>query len=888
MASDGDSEPPAEPAALAGLLRLLRQRALLSQEQLAERAGLSVRTIVGLESGRIRRPHGGSVRLLADALGLTEPDRVALAAAARNEATSVAARTPAPTQLPADIGDFTGRADAIAQLDAWAADDRAAGDPVLLTGGAGVGKTALAVHWGWRVASRFGDGQLYVDLRGWAAGSPLQPTEALSLFLRALGVAPERVPVDLAEASGLYRTLLAGRQVLVVLDDAGGPGQVRPLLPGGPGNLVVITSRERLSGMVAREGARRLALGTLDEPDALALLARIAGAQRVEAEPAAAARLARLCAYLPLALRIAAANLSGHPGRCLADLVAELHGDDWPAALDIEGDPEAQVHGAFDVSYAAQEPAARRQFRLLGLVPGPDFTRGDAVALAQGAADPGRLLDLLTDANLVDQPAPGRFALHDLLRRYAVERAEREESQAERDRAVGRLYQRYLAAADEAARLVSPQLLRLPRAAGGGSAPAPCFAGRPEALAWLDAERVNLVAAARRAAGHGPAEVCWLLADALRGYFALRRHMGDWLGTARAALSAAETVGAAAAQVSARFSLSQALWWLGRHSASVEQLTQALALARRIGWHEAEASCLGNLGGVHGTWGRMRDAARYLAEAIETRRRHGLPAESVANNLTNLGAVCYDLGRLAEAAEHQARAIALYGGMGARVGEAQARANLGQALLDLGEPAAAAGHLAAAREVLRECGERSSEAAALADLARLRLETGQEGEAARLAELALAAAREAGAGHNEATALDVLGLVQRSPARHQEALQVARAAGVRHTEVRVLLGFAETLAALHRFAEAAHHGQQALAHARLAGFRALEGVALAVLAEVHAAQGRSAEARELARQVLVIREETGYDRLRRGALAITGDDAATGRAAGPGLPTGLR
>ncbi|HSK95699.1 MAG TPA: BTAD domain-containing putative transcriptional regulator, partial [Euzebyales bacterium] len=290
-----------------------------------------------------------------------------------------AAAAPVPAQLPADLAEFTGRAEALAQLDTLSpaadAERPAAVKIAVITGPAGVGKTALAVHWAHRARKRFPDGQLHVDLQGYAPGPPLRPVRALARLLHGLGVEPDRIPVDMDTAAGMYRSLLAGRRVLVLLDNARDAGQVRTLLPGSPGCLVAITSRDRLAGLTATHGTSRLTLDTLSSAEAVTLLERIIGGDRAQAEPDTAADLAELCGRLPLALRIAAAHLACHPEWSIAGYVRRLRVGDQLGELAVDGDPHATVLGAFDCSYAVLEPDARRLFRLLGLVPGRPSAR---------------------------------------------------------------------------------------------------------------------------------------------------------------------------------------------------------------------------------------------------------------------------------------------------------------------------------------------------------------------------------------------------------------------------------------------------------------------------------------------------------------------------------
>ncbi|MEU7740838.1 BTAD domain-containing putative transcriptional regulator [Nonomuraea sp. NPDC049158] len=336
-----------------------------------------------------------------------------------------------PAQLPPEPRQFTGRAAELRLLDSAATGGDAAAIS-MVTGTGGVGKTALAVHWGHRMRSLFPDGQLYVNLRGHSPERPLRPIEALGQFLRGLGVPAEQVPHAEEEASAAYRSLLADRRVLVILDDAGSEEQVRPLLPSGRRCATVITSRDRLTGLVARDGALPVPLGMLAPDEAGTLVGRLLGDERLAAERDAARELARACGYLPLALRVAAAGVLGRPAGGIAGQVRRLAGTRL-SSLAVNGDPHAAVRGAFDLSYRRLDPPSRRLFRLLGLIPGPTFTAEAAAALS--GAPPGEtdhLLSRLAAAHLIEESEPGRYTFHDLMREYARERAWAEESELDR------------------------------------------------------------------------------------------------------------------------------------------------------------------------------------------------------------------------------------------------------------------------------------------------------------------------------------------------------------------------------------------------------------------------------------------------------------------------
>jgi transcriptional regulator with XRE-family HTH domain len=428
------------------LLRSCRVAVGLTQEDLAGQSGLSVRAISNLERGLVGRPRRSSVVRLAHALRLPSRDVQRLLAARsptaggappellreRDRAPRAVAR---PRQLPRPAPHFVGRTRELAVLNAVAArvGHAVTCEMVVVTGPPGVGKSALALRWAHGVADRFPHGQLYIDLHGFSVGSPLSPAEALAQFLRALGVEAHRIPTGEAEAACLFRSVLAKRRVLLVLDNAASADQVRPLLPSGPGCLVVVTSRDRLAGLVARDGAHRLTVDGLGPAEATELLTQAIGAQRAAAEPQALAELGARCGYLPLALGVAAATIAHHPRLTLAEHAARLRplpGDDHRSELRI----------AFDVSYHRLDPLARRLFRRIGLAGPVEVTPSAAAALADvPVVRATALLDDLCAVHLIECVGAGRYRLPELLARYAAERAHADDSPQARRRAAQRL-----------------------------------------------------------------------------------------------------------------------------------------------------------------------------------------------------------------------------------------------------------------------------------------------------------------------------------------------------------------------------------------------------------------------------------------------------------------
>lgn len=726
-----------------------------------------------------------------------------------------------PRQLPAEPPGFTGRVTELSILDELVPRPGGSGGAVAIaavTGTAGAGKTALAVHWAHRVKDRFPDGQFYANLRGHSGGAPATALEVLTRLLAALEIPAERLPADTETASALYRTLMTDRKALVVLDNAVDVEQVRPLLPAGPGCLVLVTARDRMAGLVALHGARRITLGVLDPGEALELLARLLGVERVRAEHEAAVEVAGLCAYLPLALRIAAANLADDPGNGIEDYAIELRKGNPLAALSVPGDEQIAVRTAFDLSYAALPTETRRLFRLLSLVPGNDIGV-EAVEVLTGSDEVGRMLDTLAGAHLVEQHAPDRYHFHDLLRRYAADRLR--ESPAEIGSSRQRLHEWYLRGVDVAAKLLYPHMFRLPLSVPDGPVPA-------AAADWLETELGSLAAVAEDAARTGPLSVAWLLSDALRGYFWMSSRQVEWRAAAEAALSAAEQDGDLRARASARFSLADLVFRQGRYRKAVRDYTGALVLARRAGWMEAQAAVLGNLGCVYWQSGRLPAAAARFSRGLELSRRAGTPAgEAVA--LGNLGLVQWEMGDLSGAAGHYFQALRRYRGIGSRYGEAINLANLGQTQHARGRVTEAAGLLAKALALHREAGNRAGEAETLGRLASVYCDLGRHSDALDHAREGLRLARETGEPRGEGEALVALAHVhqraghrQDAVRRYRQALVLLRETGDRYPEVDALIGLASVTGDLGQ-------ARQALALAEQAGYHALRRRAAAAV-----------------------------------------------------------
>jgi len=658
--------------------------------------------------------------------------------------TQAAPAVPVPAQLPPAVPAFAGRGPELARLDALlpttaqpgAARPGQAVTPVL-SGTAGVGKTTLAVHWAHRVAARFPDGQLYVNLQGFdPGGAALEPSEAARGFLEAFGVPASRIPATLPAQAALYRSLLAGKRVLVVLDNARDVEQVRPLLPGSPGCLAVVTSRDRLTGLVATDGAFPLTLDLLPAADARDLLAQRLGPGRVASEPAAVADIVAGCARLPLALTIAAARAATHPTFPLAVLATELR--EATHALDPfqGGDLATDVRAVFSWSYRALSPGAARLFRLLGLHPGPDIGLAAAASLAAAGADRVRVpLAELTRAHLLAEYAPGRYAFHDLLRSYAAEQALAEDGQEARDAAVHRVLDHYLHTAGRAAMLLkphSPPLTLIP-AQPGVTLGEPATA--EDALAWFTAEHAALLAAVLHAAGAGCGQYAWQLAWTLSTAF-LRR--GSWNDNARAqhaALGAARRLADTAGEAHASHGLALGYARSGRFADAYPQFQHALGLFETAGDHFSQA--------------HIHDSLAWLCERDQ---------------------------RPADALSHAMRALDLFRAAGDRPGEAMALNDIGYCRALLGDYQDAITYCEQALDAIQQLGERNWEAATWDSLGYIHHQLGDYQQSVACYQRAIGLYRELTDRFNEADTLDHLGDVQLSAGDAAAAQQTWTAA----------------------------------------------------------------------------------------------------------------
>jgi tetratricopeptide (TPR) repeat protein len=611
---------------------------------------------------------------------------------------------------------------------------------VVVTGTAGVGKTTLAVRFARQVTSRFPDGQLYVNLRGFDPSAvPTEPGIALQAFFDALGVPPRQVPATLDAQTGLFRSLLEGRRMLLLLDNARSTEQVRPLLPASPGCMVVITSRNQLTGLVAAEGARLLPLGVLSNAEATEMLAGRLGAERVAAEPDAAAELACHCAGLPLALSVTCARAVTRPGVALGDLAAELR--DARGRLDAleTGDEVTDLRALFSWSYRKLSPPAARMFRLLGLHQGPDISAAAAASLAGLPAGEARAaLTELTRASLLTEDAVGRLGCHELLRAYAAEQATEGERAAEREAARRRLADHYVRTARAASERLYPARGRVELPPWPPDVAPEKFASYEAALAWFDAEhRVLQEAIIAMAAEPGLEAYCWTLAWHWSPILKRRGQIQDVAALQRTALACAHRLGDPVALAHVHYDLGHVSGRLGDWAESLEHLTLSLELFTELGDQANIGQVRHGLALLLDQQHRYAEALEHALEALRLRRAFAAPAV-VAYSENAVGWIYAHLGRHAEALRHCGRALELHRESGSRSGAADTLDSMGYAYDGLADYGQAIAHYEQAVDIYRDIGDAESQASSLIRLGDTQLTAGLPARARLSWEQALA------------------------------------------------------------------------------------------------------------------------------------------------------
>jgi tetratricopeptide (TPR) repeat protein len=840
-----------------------------SYRTLAKRVGPLLRppqliahtTITSVFQPQRRRLDIDLVTTIVRALGVDEPEVTLWRQACVRVHVAAKAGGPAGAlrQLPADLASLTGRDLELKQLlDIATAIDSKAMTVVVsaIDGMAGIGKTALAVHAGHLLAEKFPDGQLFVDLHAHSAGTgPRDPNEALGRLLQALGLDPRAIPAELEERAKTFRNRLAGSRTLILLDDAASEQQVRPLLPAASGCLVLITSRNRLKAL---DDAHPLPLDVLDPADAIDLLRAHAGPDRIAADDPAVTRIAELCGYLPLALRITAANLAHRRTWTTDHLETRLRAGLADLAAFDDGD--RQVRAAFDLSYNNLTPDQQAAFRRLGLIPGPDADAYAAAALLDtGVNEVDTLLQDLTDHSLLTETAPGRYRLHDLLREYARTLAEAHDRAEQRTTALDRLLHYYAHTAQAA----SAPIARLPRPAPDSPAPAhvPDLTDPEAARAWLRTEHPNLDAALTHAhdldhhtiaLAAGMAEI--LLSD------------GPWiraLEVHQAGAEAAARIDLPAARANALNDLGRVRRLTGDSPGAADDFALALEISQHIGNRLGEANALTNLGQVRHQSGDFPGAEDAHTRALEI-FRHIANRLGEANALTNLGRMRHGAGDYPGAEDAHTRALEIFRHIGNRLGEAHARNDLGRMRHATGDYPAAEDAHTRALEIFRHIGNRLGEANALNDLGRVQHHSEGYPGAEDAHTRALEIFRLIGNRLGEAMALSDLGrlryLIGDYPGSvdgHDQALEIFRQLGDRANEAWALNFYADTIAALGDRPRAFALYQQALVMHRELHKPDDEAISLEGIADHHLATGDPAQGLEYLNQALEIYRRLG-------------------------------
>ncbi|MCC3763996.1 winged helix-turn-helix domain-containing protein [Glycomyces sp. TRM65418] len=775
---------------------------------------------------------------------------------------------PVPRELPRAPHAFTGREREMEALEALLAAPAPA--PIaLIAGMGGIGKTALAVHWGSRFTERFPDGQLFVDLRG-HGDAALTPIEALTAMLGSLGVPPGQVPTDTDQAAARFRSLIGDRRMLIVLDNAASGDQVRPLLPAGPDCLTLVTSRHRLTDLVVLNGAKRITLAPLPPEAARSLLGRILPPGHGEAH---LAELADLCDRLPLALHIAAANFADLPQHDIASYTGLLAEGDRLATLELQGSPDAAIRAVFDSAYRGLPATGRRLLRMLGLLPGPDCTAESAAHLVgRPVADTERALDQLVAVHLVDHHHPGRYRQHDLLRLYAQERAEAEETPEDRDAASARLHDWYLDRADACRRVLYSELTAVEPPAPDDR---PFRPETEEAQAWLTSERDNLLAVLRQTVEHGPAATAWRLYDALAGLTWLGVHTTEALNLGTSVLEAAEREGDPLGTAAVETGLAWTLFGANRAADAVERGARAARLAAEAGSPRAQAAVDFLLVLANASIGRPRDALAHAEAGLRTSRELG-HAVLQMENMEALAGLNMHLGRVdtaVELFEEELRmvedeglpaTVSMYGNLFS--------AYLTQGRLDRAEDSL--DRMMAVRFGDFTAGPVASKAR---NLARMRLAAGRLDEALKYATEAVESLGEHTSGIREAMVISVMAMVRDALGDHAEAVALydrileLTEQGWRYLEVEAMIGRASAFLHLGDIDSARGGASRAVEASRVSEYAVLEGTALNLLAEIGLAEGRLDEAAADAADALRCHRETGHRPGEAAALRLLGE-----------------
>lgn len=694
---------------------------------------------------------------------------------------------PVPRQLPVAPRVFVGRTGQLRELDGILGSTEEAPPEhplIVIAGTAGVGKTTLALCWAHRIAARFPDGQLYVNLRGYDPGLPLQPGEVLHRMLTALGVPAQAIPADPDAAGALYRSHLVGRRVLIVLDNAASAAQVRPLQSAGGDCLTLVTSRRRLGSLAVRDGAYQLTVRPLSEPDAVALLRAATAGRRVEDDPPELTELARLCASLPLALRVAAERVVSRPHLRLGDLIDDLRDRSslWQALSMGDDEDVDGVRTVFAWSYRALPEPEARLFRLLGLHPGPDFSLAAVSVLAADSVSRTRqLLDTLVGVHLLEQTAPDRFEFHDLLRAYATDQAHAEVAQDDRDAALRRVLTWYLLTTESARQWVRPDGIELPVPTPDDGASPLSFTDHDAAVDWIERERLNIYAATRAAAGAGLDDIAWLLPVVQWRSSNHSTPTAEWSETAGLGLASSRALHDRFAEAWMLRCLGEAHVRNSRLVEGEECHRQVLAIRRELGDRTGEATALNSLGLVFLARRRLGAAVSHFDQALELFRELGVPRWT-AVELSNLATTHYEAGSLARADECAQEALAAYRDLGDELGEGSVLRSLSNIQRERGQPAAALASAQRAVDIAVQRRQSVSEGLRLLVLGAAQQANGLFGEALATYHRSVVLQRRVGDRNREALAWHRTGETYRALERDDEAAAFHRQAASRFHE----------------------------------------------------------------------------------------------------------
>lgn len=672
-----------------------------------------------------------------------------MAPAAGRQGSVTASSAPAdhwvvPRQVPPDVAGFVGRLLPVRQIDEITDPARQSSHAVpivLLAGPPGAGKTALAVHTAHRLGARFPDGQLYIDLRGYSTSPPVAPLDALTRLLRAVGVQPEQIPAECDDQSALFRSVLGDRRVLVVLDNAVSPDQVRPLLPSSPNCAVLVTSRDNLNGLVAINGARRIPVGLLSEQEASDLLATLLGSDRVAADRAAADELAAACGYLPLAIRIAAANLDVLD-MDIAEYVRELRDSDRLTAMAIAGDEQAAIYLTFDLSYGVLKPELARFFRLLSLIPGPDFDKYAAANLANvPSASAARMLTRLTTANLIQLRSAGRYHFHDLINEFARTKCLAEDSAGEREHALKRLFSLHLTATRIAEALAHQNNAASRAVAPSDDLELPPLSTPAEARQWLQDEAANMTALVCDTSSHSAKLPTWSLAKELNAYFQRQRLDDMWRATLTSAAAAAEERGDGPANAEMETCLARLEFNQSRHALARAHFSRASGLFNEVADKAGEARALSGVGAVTFDEGDYTSATKYFRQATALFEKAADTA-GLVTALHNLGTALMTTGRTSEGLDQFAAARKLTTTPDLKPMDARLVASIALTELWRGRLPSSLAYYEAALATMQEFGYPQYASEILRSIAEVHLEAGRLGQADSVGRQALESAEE--------------------------------------------------------------------------------------------------------------------------------------------------